>query len=89
VEIPKIMKPGPPSPTAPDSLEGRCLNLLRAPAGVRFPHVGRGFDGGNELEGDISHTDQANDGAGNNSQDAVVEEDAANEDIDWEAIGLV
>ena len=67
---------------SPGSLEGRCLDLLRAPAGIRFPHVGRGLDRGNELEGDISHTDQANDGAGNNPQDVGVEEDAANEDIE-------
>jgi hypothetical protein len=53
-------------------LEGRSLDLFGAPAGVGFPHVGRGLNRGDELQGDISDTDESNDGAGNDPEDAVV-----------------
>lgn len=46
---------------APDVL--RSLDLLGAPAGVGLAHVGRGLDGGDELEDGIGDTDQADDGA--------------------------
>lgn len=58
------------------------LDLLRSPAGVRLTHVCGGFDGRDELEGDVGNTDNTDDGAGDLAQDVVVEEDGADEDVD-------
>ena len=57
-------------------------HLLRAPAGVGLAHVGGRLDGGDELEDDIDDADQADDRAGDDAQDAIVEEDGADEDVD-------
>jgi hypothetical protein len=59
------------------------LDLLSAPASVRLPHVGGRLDGGDELEGDVADTDQADDRTGNDPEDMVVEKDAADKDVDW------
>ena len=58
------------------------LDLLRAPAGISFPHVGRGLDGGDEFEDDVGDTDEADNGACDDAEDAVVEEDASDKDVD-------
>jgi hypothetical protein len=49
---------------------------------VRLAHVGRGLDGGDELESDVSETDEADEGAGNDAQDVVVQQDGTDEDVD-------
>lgn len=58
------------------------LHLLGAPAGVRLAHVGRRLDGGDKLEGDVADADDADDGAGDDAEDVVVEQDAADKDVD-------
>lgn len=64
---------------------GRLIDshLLGAPAGVGLAHVGGRLDGGDELEHDVDDADQADDRAGDDAQDVVVEEDGADEDVDW------
>lgn len=59
-----------------------CLDLLGTPAGVGLAHVGRGLDGRDELEDGVADTDQADDGAGNDAEDAAAEEDGSDENID-------
>jgi hypothetical protein len=61
----------------------RSLDLLGAPAGIGFAHVRGRLDGRNELEDDIGETDDADDGAGNDTEDAAAEDDGADEDVDW------
>ena len=58
-----------------------CLHLLGSPAGVGFAHVGGRLDLGNELENDVSQTDEADDRAGNDAKDLGIEEDGADEDV--------
>jgi hypothetical protein len=58
------------------------LDLLSTPASIRLPHVRRGLDGRDELEGDVGDADDTDDGAGNNPEDVVVQKDAANKDVD-------
>lgn len=62
------------------------LDLLGAPAGISFPHIGRGLDGGDEFEDDVGDTDEADNGAGDDAEDAVVEEDASDKDVDYPSI---
>ena len=53
-----------------------CLNLLGTPAsGLGLAHVGRRLDRRNELEANVADADEPNDGAGNDSHPAVVQED--------------
>lgn len=59
-----------------------CLDLLGAPAGVGLAHVGGRLDGRDELEDGVADTDQADDGAGNDAEDAAAEEDGSDEDVD-------
>lgn len=63
----------------------RALHLLGAPAGVGLPHVGRGLDGGDELEDGVADADEADDGAGDYAQDVAVEQDGADEDVEGAA----
>ncbi len=63
------------------------LDLLGAPALVGLAHVGGGLDGGDELEGDVADADEADDAARDDAQDAVVEQDAADEDVEGAAAG--
>ena len=58
-------------------------HLLGAPASVGLAHVGGRLDGRDELEDDVDDTDQADDRAGDDAQDAVVEQDGADEDVDY------
>lgn len=58
------------------------LDLLGTPAGVGLAHVGGGLDGRDELEDGVADTDQADDGAGNDAEDAAAEEDGSDEDVD-------
>ncbi len=71
-----------PPPSSVDDHAHPSLDLLGAPAGVRLAHVGWGLDGWDELEGDVADADDADDGAGNDAEDAVVEQDAADKDVD-------
>ena len=64
------------------------LDLFRTPAGIGLAHVRGGLDGWDELENDVGDTDDADDGAGNYAQDAVVEQDGADEDVDCDSIGV-
>lgn len=57
------------------------LHLFRAPASVRFPHIGRRLDAGDELEDDVADTDETDDGASNDAQDAVVQQNRPNKDV--------
>lgn len=58
------------------------LNLLSAPAGVRFPHVCGGFDGGHEFQGDVSEANDADDRTGNDAEDVVMKQEGSDEDVD-------
>lgn len=62
-----------------------ALDLLGAPALVGLAHVGRGLDGGDELEGDVADTDEPDDAAGDLAEHVVVEEDRADKDVDLQA----
>lgn len=59
-----------------------CLDLLGAPAGVGLAHVGRGLNGGDELEDGVADANEADEGAGNDAEDAAAEEDGSHEDVD-------
>lgn len=61
------------------------LHLFGAPASVGLAHVGRRLDGGDELENDVADTNEADDGAGEDAQDAVVQEDGADKDVEGAA----
>lgn len=64
-------------------VESHCLDLLGTPAsGLGLAHVGRGLDRGNELEGDVGDTDDADNATGNLAEDLVAEDEAADEDVD-------
>lgn len=58
------------------------LHLLRTPASVGLPHVGGRLDGRDELEDDVADADEADDGARDDAQHAVVEQDGAYEDVE-------
>lgn len=66
-----------------DKRRGRGLDTLGAPSGVGLAHVRGGLDGGHELEGDVSDTDDADDAAGDDEPGAVAEDQATDEDVDW------
>lgn len=67
---------------SPCRLWVRGLNLLSAPASIlSLAHVAGGLDGGNELEGDVCDTDDADDGTSDFAENAVAEEKAAEEDV--------
>lgn len=59
------------------------LDLLSTPAGIRLAHVRGGFDRGDELEGGVRDTDEADNGAADDLPDrAGVENNDADEDVD-------
>lgn len=60
----------------------RLLHLLGAPAGIGLAHVGRRLNGGHKLEHAVGQTDDADNGASNDAQGVVVEEDGADENVD-------
>ncbi len=60
-----------------------ALDLLGAPAGIGFPHVGRRLNRRDELKGDIADSDESDDRASDDPEDAVMKEDAADEDVDY------
>lgn len=62
------------------------LYLLGAPAGIGFAHIGRGLDGGDELENGVGDTDDANDSTRDFRPDRLTEEDGADEDVDCERL---
>jgi hypothetical protein len=64
------------------------LDLLSAPPSIRLAHVRRRLNGRDELEGGIGDADDANDGTGNDPENVVVEQDAANEDVDCKMLEL-
>jgi hypothetical protein len=72
----------PPVSKSKVAIKRRLLDLLSAPASIRLAHVRGGLDGRDELEGDVGDADDADDGAGNDPDDAVVQKDAANKDVD-------
>lgn len=59
-----------------------CLDLLGAPAGVGLAHVGRGLNGGDELEDGVADANEADEGAGNDAEDAAAEENGSHEDVE-------
>jgi hypothetical protein len=61
-----------------------ALNLLSAPTRVGVAHVRWGLDGRDVLEDDVAEADQADDGAGDILEPALVEDDGADEDVDCE-----
>jgi hypothetical protein len=58
------------------------LDLLSTPALVGLAHVGRRLNGRDELESDISDTDQANQRAVDDAQDVIVEQNGSDENVD-------
>ena len=73
-----------PPPASHSSAKAHCLDLLGAPAGdVGFAHVGRGLDRGDELEGDVGNTDDADNSTSNLADHHVAEDEAADEDVDY------
>lgn len=58
------------------------LDLFRTPALVGLTHVGGRFDGRNEVQDNISQTDEPNDRTRNVSQHVTVQQDRSNEDVD-------
>lgn len=64
-------------------IEIKVLDLFRAPSSISIPHVGRRFDRRQEFECAVSHADKANDGACNDAQNVMFEDDATDEDIDY------
>lgn len=59
------------------------LDGFGTPAGVGLAHVGGGLDGGDEFEGDVGETDDADDATRDDEPGAVAEDEAAAEDVDW------
>lgn len=57
------------------------LHLFCPPAGVCLAHVGRRLDTGDELKNDVTDTDQTDNGAGDDAQDTIVEQNRADKDI--------
>jgi hypothetical protein len=51
---------------------GSNLNLLGTPALIRFAHVGRWLNGGNELEGDVSESDEGDQRTINDAQHVIM-----------------
>lgn len=62
---------------------GDNLDLLSTPALVGLAHVGRGFNGGNELEGHVCDTDEADQRTVNDAKGAVVQQDGTDKDVDY------
>lgn len=59
------------------------LDLLGTPASVfGLAHVGRGLDGGNELESDVGNTGDTHDAASNLAENAVAHHQRAEEDVE-------
>lgn len=59
------------------------LDLLSTPTGVGLAHVARGLDGGDELENNVTDTDDTDDTTSDVVDDHASEEKAADEDVDW------
>lgn len=66
----------------PCTCDARRLDLLSAPSLVRLAHVGRRLNRRNELEHDVSDTNDTDNGGSNLAQNGVVEQDTADEDVD-------
>lgn len=62
------------------------LHLLGAPAGIGLAHVGRRLNGGHKLKHAVGQADDADNGASNDAQGVVVEEDGADENVDFRAV---
>ncbi len=62
----------------------QVLDLLGAPASVRLAHIGGRLDGRDVLEGDVDNADDADEGASQYPQDVGVEQEGADEDVDYE-----
>lgn len=58
------------------------LHLLGAPAGVGLPHIGRRLDRRDEFENDVADADEADDGARDDAQHAVVQQNRADKDVE-------
>lgn len=61
---------------------GSNLDLLGTPALVSFAHVRRGLDRGDELEGDVSETDEGDQRTINDAQHVVVQQNGTDKDVD-------
>lgn len=60
------------------------LDLLGAPADISLSHVARGFDRGNELEGDVADTNDTNSTASKVANEATAKKEASEKDIDYQ-----
>jgi hypothetical protein len=58
------------------------LDLLGTPALVRFAHVRRRLNRGDELEGDVCKTDEGDQRTVNDAQHVVVQQNGTDEDVD-------
>lgn len=65
------------------------LDLLGTPADISLSHVARGFDRRNELEGDVSDTDDTNSTASQVANKATSEKKASEKDIDYQIVRIV
>lgn len=79
------------SATSSDVVQGRLtrlgrpcnyLHLLGTPAGIGLSHVGRRLDGRDEFQDDVADADEANDGARDDAQHAIVQQDRADKDVE-------
>lgn len=59
------------------------LDLLGSPALVGFAHVGWGLNGGNEFQYEVADTNYSNNRSGDFAKDVVMQQQTADEDVDW------
>lgn len=60
-----------------------ALDLLSAPASIGLAHVAGGFDGGDELEGNVGNANDANGATGDLAHNQLAEKEATDEDVDY------
>lgn len=65
------------------ALDLLAIHLLSTPALVSLAHVRWGLDRRNELQSQVSETDEANNRTGNVPQHTVVQQERSDKDIDY------
>lgn len=66
-------------------IAGARLHLLGTPTGVGLPHVGRRLNRRDELQDDIADTDETDDGASDDAQHTVMQQNRADKDVEGAA----
>lgn len=67
------------------SIAGLFLHLLSTPTGVGLPHVGRRLNRWDKLQDDIADTDETDNGASNDAQHTVMQQDRTNKYVEGAA----